>query len=272
MSEASASSGPNTAGGGEDQDVLAPAREGELVAYELAPNPGYVIEPAPPKREWMDKAPGRTPYRCLPMVIANQAGWVVRCPGDFSVTWNGKVDPGGLNFKFPDEATSRAGFVASNFGMGIITFRFPWLFRTARGTGLWVHGPVNEPKDNLAALEGLVETDWLESPFTMNWKIQRRGAPVYFRKGDVLCTLTPFPLDELQSVAPKFRMIAAAPDLMTAVGEAQKRRLAMVDQQQGSLDGDTPWERTYMKGVRIDGTKLETHRTTLKLREFERED
>ena len=240
-----------------------------LIAYELAPNPGYVLEPASPRRDWMDTAPGKTPYRCLPMVMANQAGWVVRCPCNLSAVWNGKTDTSGLSIEVGDKELEAVGFIGSQFGMGIITFRLPWLFRTVPGIGMWVHGPANEPKDNLTPLEGLVETDWLESPFTMNWKIQRRRSPVYFRKGDVICTLTPAPLDLLEGLAPEFRALSSEPALMNAVAQAKKRRLELVEKQYEFEDPNTPWERTYMKGERMDGRPEQGHRTRFNLRPFE---
>ena len=63
----------------------------ELIAYEVGPNPGYALEVAPKARPWMDAFPGRFAYRCLPMVMANQSGWIIRCPLNFSAKWNGKL-------------------------------------------------------------------------------------------------------------------------------------------------------------------------------------
>jgi len=246
----------------------------ELIAYELTPNPGYVLEPAKPVRDWMDKAPGKTPYRCLPMVMANQGGWVIRSPAAFNVSWNGKADTSGLKVSITDPQYKGAPFVVSNFGMGIITLQFPWMFRTPPGVGLWVHGPPNEPRDNLTALEGLVETDWIETPFTMNWKIQRRNSPVYFQRGDAVCMLTPFPMDLLETVEPRFRLLSDNPELMESVLQHRKRRLEMVKNQTvaSSQDGKTDWEKTYVKGQRADGSKTEEHRTNFKLRPFEARD
>ncbi len=240
----------------------------ELIAYELTPNPGFLIEPAKPTRDWMDKAPGRTPYRCLPMVMANQAGWFIRAPATMTARWNGKVDTSGLEIKLTDPSYKGPPFAVSNFGMGIITFQFPWMFRTPPGVGLWVHGPPNEPRDNLTALEGLVETDWIESPFTMNWKIQRRGSPVYFQKGDALCLLTPFPLDLLETVQPRAKMLSEDPKLMESVLKNRKKRLELVQEQSGSQDGKTAWEKTYFKGEKADGSQTDRHRTNFRLRPF----
>jgi len=37
-------------------------------------------------------------------------------------------------------------------------------------------GPPNWPKDGVYPLSGLVETDWLPFPFTMNWQMTRAGS------------------------------------------------------------------------------------------------
>src|SRR5262249_48000339 len=59
-------------------------------------------------------------------------------------------------------------------------------------------GPTNDIKDNAVPLDGLIETDWSPYSFTMNWKLVRRNVPVYFKKGDPVCLLQPFPLHFLE--------------------------------------------------------------------------
>ena len=51
-----------------------------FTAYELYPDQQYDLEPAPIQRDWMEKAHVRFPYRCLPLAIANQCGWILRRP------------------------------------------------------------------------------------------------------------------------------------------------------------------------------------------------
>lgn len=72
---------------------------------------------------------------------------------------------------------------------GIVTFHTGHLFRTPPGWGVWVTGPPNWPKDGIAPLTGLVETDWLPFPFTMNWQMTRPGE-VVFRKGEPFAFIT----------------------------------------------------------------------------------
>jgi hypothetical protein len=58
--------------------------------------------------------------------------------------------------------------VAPHFGHGVLTFTTGYMFRTSPGWALWARGSPNAFKDRIVPLEGVVETDWLPFPFTMN--------------------------------------------------------------------------------------------------------
>ncbi|MFI4896332.1 MAG: DUF6065 family protein [Phycisphaerales bacterium JB059] len=239
-----------------------------LKAYQVGPNPGYVIEPSPARRQWMDEFPNRQPYRCLPLNLANQGGWLVRSPVTFSAKWNGKMEPAGLKITFEDDANADllGKTISSHFGGGILTFALPWLFRTTEGYALWVHGPPNWPMDNLQALEGIVETDWLSMTFTMNWKIMRRNSPVWFRKGDPVCLLTPYPMHLLEAVKPEVVDVRNNPELHRQVVEATKSRAEII--QKNAETGGADWEKKYMRGVDAKGNPVGTHKTNFKLAPF----
>jgi hypothetical protein len=242
-----------------------------FTAYELWENPGFTIEPAPAKRGWMDEFPHRVPYRCLPINMANQAGWLVRTPVAFSVTWSGKHELDAIKITFlerlkPEREDVLRRHIKSNFGGGILTFAFPWLFRTPRGIGLWVRGPANLFRHNARAIEGLVESDWAHAPFTMNWKIERRNDPAYFRAGDSVCMLTPFPLDLLESLAPEIRRISDEPELHDRFERARRERNETL--RKAYQEHARGFELNYMRGEQLDGEKWKDHRTNLKLHEF----
>jgi hypothetical protein len=44
---------------------------------------------------------------------------------------------------------------------------------------------LNSPKDGIAPLTGVIETDWLPYPFTMNWQMTRPGS-VRFDKDEAV--------------------------------------------------------------------------------------
>ena len=153
-----------------------------LIAYEHT----NVIEPvavrkASPQRDWMDATHHRFAYRCLPLVIANQAGWMISCPATFRAHWSGGSGLSAITIHIPEGQGGYGPlppqlFIASHFGSGVLTFSLPYLFRTSPGYNLWVKGPVNMIKDGIQPLEGMVETDWAHATFTMNWKFTR-GIP-----------------------------------------------------------------------------------------------
>jgi Family of unknown function (DUF6065) len=91
----------------------------------------------------------------------------------------------------------------SHFGHGILTFHIPCLFRTEPGIDLLVQGPVNRPKDAIAPLSGIVETDWAPYTFTMNWQFTRPGIAVRFEKGEPFCHVWPLQRGALQTVEPE---------------------------------------------------------------------
>ena len=216
----------------------------------------------------MDEFPNRQPYRCLPLNMANQGGWLVRSPCTFSAKWNGKMEPAALKITFEDESKSEAlgKCISSHFGGGIITFALPWLFRTTPGYAIWVHGPPNWPMDNLQAFEGIVETDWLSMTFTMNWKVMRRNSPIWFRKGDPICILTPYPMHLLEAVEPEVLDIRNNPELHREVVEATESRADIINR--NAQTGEADWEKKYMRGIGPDGKPVGTHKSNFKLAPF----
>jgi hypothetical protein len=111
------------------------------------------LVPAPLERPWMDQTNQRFAYRCLPLNIANQAGWLLTCPCTFDLYWYGGDAKTDIEFRFLDPPDP---CVSSHFGYGVVTFSLPYLFRTPPGINLWVKGPSNAPKDGIQALEGVV--------------------------------------------------------------------------------------------------------------------
>jgi hypothetical protein len=122
----------------------------------------------------MDATSEHYAYRCLPLSMANTSGWEITSPLDFEVTWNGNQDINAITARAPGvDPNALRALITSHFAHGILTFHTGWLFRTSPGWGLWVRGAPNDAKDGIHALDGMVETDWLPFPFTMNWRFTR---------------------------------------------------------------------------------------------------
>lgn len=147
------------------------------------------LVPGRPQRAWMDKFLSRHPYRCLPLTMANTTGWELLCPGGFSATWDGGPKQESITFKGDPGFGGLDDFVKSHFSHAVMTFHPGYLFKTPPGYSMWVMGPPNHVKDGIQPLNGLVETDWLPFPFTMNWIFTRPGT-VRFEKGEPFLFIT----------------------------------------------------------------------------------
>ena len=245
----------------------------ELIAYETVPAEGFALTPAPPRRDWMDTTHDRHAYRCLPMLMANQAGWLISCPATVRMRWNGS--PLRTDIEMQAMQTDRDNpvanpeycYPASHFGQGIVTWTLPWLFRTPPGYNLLVRGPANRPKDGIAALEGLVETDWTPATFTMNWQITRPGHWVTFYKGEPITMIMPVRRGELEEFTPRIQPITDDPELASANAAWCKSRDAFHAAFAASGEG---WQRHYHRGTAPDGAVAPDHQIRLQLRPFTR--
>ena len=236
----------------------------QLTAHIVGPTEGWTLEPASPKRAWLD-ATGGFAYRCLPLNIANQAGWIVRCPAPFQAVWTGGDTTADTGVMVHPEHGRFSNQILSHFGFGVITFSLPWLFRTPEGYALWVRGPTNTPKAHAAPLDGIVETDWAASTFTMNWKITEPDRIVRFARGEPICMLTPVRVADLERFAPDVRTLDADPDLKAAYERWSASRTdfnADPERQPGD------WQKDYFRGETATGEKAREHRSKLKLRPF----
>ncbi len=236
----------------------------QLSAYVVGPTEGWVIEPASPKRGWMDETGGFA-YRCLPLTIANQAGWVVRCPAPFQAVWNGGPATNDTAVLVNPEYAHFGNQIMSHFGWGIVTFSLPWLFRTPEGYTLLVRGPTNTPKAHIAPLDGIVETDWAASTFTMNWKLTEADRIVRFAKGEPICHLVPVRTADLERFDPEIKQIDDDPTLKAAYKAWSASRNAF-NANPERKPGD--WQKDYFRGETPTGEKAREHRSRLKIKPF----
>lgn len=241
-----------------------------LTAYKLGPFSLPII-PAPAAREWMSKTNQRFANRCLPMLIANQSGWLVLNDVSFTATWSGGDRVDATSISYSGQSPPLAG---SYFGYGIVTWSIPFVFRTPPDFNLLVRGPANSPKDGVYALEGIVEADWASSTFTMNWKITRPFTPIQFEAHEPICMIVPQRRAELEAFAPAIRSIETNPELYQqhqAWSSSREQFLQALSSSPG--DGRAPhWQRDYFQGRHVGGDQAEPeHQTRLDVRPFETE-
>ncbi|WP_292136068.1 DUF6065 family protein [Mesorhizobium sp.] len=239
----------------------------QLIAY-VAEGHELRIRPAPPERDWMDNTGERFAYRCLPLNIANAHGWEILCATAFSAIWDGRGSVDAIRIK-PKPGTVPPA--VTHFGNGTLTFHVPCLFRTDPGTNLFVTGPLNRPKDGIAALSGIIETDWSPYTFTMNWKFTRPNQRVHFETGEPFCHLFPLARGGLDSVTPELRNLAENPELQGEFKHWSESRdnfnAALADP--ASRPAQDKWQKSYFRGVYPSGAPCpEGHQSRLRLRPF----
>lgn len=242
----------------------------KLIAYEID---GYSVDirPAPLERAWMDATHQRYAYRCLPLNIANGYGWEVLCPSGFKATWNGETELDAI--KIEAEEGTKAPAI-SHFGSGVLTFHLNCLLRTEPGYDMMVQGPVNRPKDAIAPLQGIVETDWAPYTFTMNWLFTQPEIEVEFEKGEPFCHFFPVRRGEIETFEPEFRAISWDADLEDAyrAWRASRRAFNRDLKEEGSKAQAERWQKHYYKGRSTEGEPMapEDHRTRMRVKEFTR--
>ncbi|GAB1584172.1 DUF6065 family protein [Phyllobacterium phragmitis] len=227
------------------------------------------IRPAPVEREWMDDTDQRFAYRCLPLNIANVHGWEILCTTAFSAIWDGRPSLDAVRIK--SRASGAALQAISHFGSGTLTFHVPCLFRTEPGIDLFVTGPLNRPKDAIAPLSGIVETDWSPYTFTMNWKFTRPNHRVHFEIDEPFCHIFPLQRGSLESLMPDIRRLSDEPDLEQEFRKwSESRSVFNADlRNAGSKAAKDKWQKAYFKGMHPSGALgAEKHRSRLRLRPF----
>lgn len=241
-----------------------------LVAYRIPDYESYLkIVPAPVGRHWMDVGTHGWANRCLPLRIANEAGWMILNDADFEVVWGGGDQLDNLKIIFPGGQRSR--FVTSMFGYGVVTWIIPYLFRTAPGFNLFVRGPANSFKDGIAPLEGIVETDWLPYTFTMNWRLTRRLKGVQFKRDEPFCMITPVRRGDLESMNPEIRNLDSRPDLLESYQIWHRSRKAAqktLETLPRSESFTAVRQGHYVRGEGHLGERSEEHQTRLSLKSF----
>jgi hypothetical protein len=231
---------------GRPQAAALPIGAPELTCYRLW-QPSPALRPARADRDWMDMTSERFAYRCIPLSMANSSGWEIALPFAFEAAWYGGDDDNAIQFRTADIRLKH--FVTSHFGHGVITFHTGWLFRTPPGWAVWARGAPNTIKDGIVALDGLVETDWLPFPFTMNWRFTRPGV-VRFEADEPFCFLTLAPHGLLDAVQPKIATLDDDPKLKAAYETWAQSRTdfakRLSDQEESAVA--EKWQRTYVQG------------------------
>lgn len=199
--------------------------------------------------------------RCLPLLMANQAGWWVLSRGTHKVLW--KHDHKHIG-DVEIESTFQEPPI-SHFGDGIITWRIPYLFRTDPGWQILMRGPSNWPKAGVTPLEGLIETDWAIQPAFYSVKLTSREEIVW-EDGEPICQIVPIRCADLEETQTQMVDITQEEELREQYYAFSRSRSEF---NQTRTD-ERLWQKHYFRGQTEEGAKMaEGHRTKLQLRGFE---
>jgi hypothetical protein len=247
--------------------------DAQLVAYQLNPSIKMRLAAAASGRDWMNTSNSGFANRCLPMRIANQAGWVVLNDQPLRTQWLGGSDPGSVIVEYAGDPPHAA---VGHFGEGILTFRIPFLFRTPPGISLLFRGPANLPKDAIAPLEGLVETDWAIAAASVNWKFTRANTWVEFQKDEPVCMIVPQKLAQLESYQPRVVKIADDSELSRNYQHWRRSVAEFTERlrERDPLAIQQGWQKFYFRGTAphmqstTTACQVGDHRLKLDLQEF----
>ncbi|HEY0257521.1 MAG TPA: DUF6065 family protein, partial [Candidatus Methylacidiphilales bacterium] len=233
----------------------------KLIAYKTYDYKCQTLVPAARTRDWMDKTPGAFAYHCLPLVMANSLGWFLINNVPCEMEWDGTEPSSGLKVWATEELTDNEKHFlpSSHFGSGIVTFHAEYMFWTERKISIIAKGPANMPKHGIHALEGVIETDWLPYPFTMNWKMTEKNLRVRFERGEPIAQIIPWPLDLVDSMEPEILSLQTNPELYAKYEDYRKKRGAFNEK---FLKDGKKRQKYYVRGEDSLGNKYtEDHRT-----------
>jgi hypothetical protein len=162
----------------------------KITAYPLS-DQAVAIEPAPNDRAWATETGAVADD--LALSTAGGKGWELRCPYAFEATWNGGPNAEDIAIQLDLPDADAPAFVQSHLGGGLLTFYPGYQFKTEEEQALWVRGPINWPKDGIAALESLVDTSLLLCTVTIHWQFTRPNQTICFADGEPFATLLPYP-------------------------------------------------------------------------------
>ena len=239
-----------------------------LIAFDVGSAMKTNLVPGKPTRAWMNATPQRFAYRCLPMVIANQWGWMIETQHRVEAIWDGTQPPAGLVVTSNGKEQPIAA--SSHFGSGVLTFNVGFLFRTPPGFNLHVRGPANWPKDGACALEGIVETDWVDATFTMNWKLTRPHHPVVFEAGEPIAMISPVRRGQLEGFLAEIQPLSRDQETFANYTAWSKSRDSFNADLKvsGSAAKKAGWQKDYTRGRTITGEAAPEHQTALELKDF----
>ena len=217
------------------------------------------------KRDWFVKHA----YHCLPLVVGNQYGFVIKSLYDFEVEWDGGTTPASVKVNIISDhqqykETYALQNINSHFGMGTFTVQMPYQLRTPPGINLMTTNPPNYFIDGIYHMTGVVESDNLRRDFTYNLRITRPNYKIRVNKGDYIGCLLPYPrhfIDKFQVNNITDSQQILQDQQITEERECMKKFAK--ERQTEDVNKPNRNGKRYWRGVDIYDNKFEDHQTGL---------
>jgi hypothetical protein len=220
----------------------------DVIIYRLDDaGTAFQIEPMNMQRSWMHKTTDKFAYKCLPLGIANQYGWQVLSPVDFSVSWYGgeRQEDIVVESDDPDFDKYRHSF-NSHFANRVFTINHDFIVTTPENYSLYIRGVPNKEYGILRPLDAIVETDWLPFTFTYNFRFMEIGT-VHFKKGEPLFCFFPVERNTVENFKIKEKNIKENPELLDKFEDHSYNRSV--------ANRDGKFQRFYINGTDSYGNK-----------------
>lgn len=203
-------------------------------------------------------------YHCLPLIIGNQYGFIVKSLYDFEAEWTGGnavKDVKVTILSDPEyyKVNHNLQNITSHFGMGVITVQTAFALRTPPGINLMTINPPNYFIDGLYHMSGVVEADNLRRDFTYNLRLTRPNYKVKINTGDYIGCIIPYPRHFID----KFGIVDAKSLFSeNEIGEETKcmSDFAVERSQYDSAKSNGNGKR-YRRGEDVYGNKFPDHQT-----------
>ena len=222
--------------------------------------PIFPVVPLTAKRDWMNKSRDKFAYKCIPLNIANQYGYAVLCPEDFTLDWWGGKEEKDVDFQVTSKDDYFKDHLHSYFGGGTFTIHVDFIIRTPEGFSTYIRGVPNETKQGLKPLDAIVETDWLSYTFTYNFLLTEPGS-YSFKKGEPLFVFFPIERNTVENFELIESHIKNNKELLEDFSHYHNKRIDAI-----KVPLKKPvWQYFYRDGAKSSGEKvnIKNHITNL---------
>jgi len=210
-----------------------------------------IIEPLKGKKErdWFIKHA----YFCLPLIIGNQYGFIIKSQYDFTAVWNGGDTPQDVKIELLSDKTYNQ-YIKPHFGMGTITIQNRFHFRTPPNINLMTINPPNYFISGIQHMTGVVETDNLRRDFTFNLILTTKDLEVNVKKGDPIGCILPIPRGFVDNFELKMASDLFSKELIQ--NERDILQETAVERKRDALDKHARNGRRYFKGEDVRDNKF----------------